>query len=934
MSLVKKMQQGDKTPILYTLYGDQYQYNDLQRAYDEGLNEYLSKFKDKHREGLINAGRDIMAGIKDGTISYSDGLYNDSKGRYHNNEDKKRDYYGYMANYIQGIQGKSNKYVQPEDKTKIKYSENSLGQAFIKELYNGKSGRIEDFLDLDEPDPTTKKRGVTKRINMLKSSIDNLIKNYDTLFYGYTEEQKNNDINSLKNILARIEDNSVTGDHLYLTKAFGPLEWDKLFSDGVAQQEQESPTTPQQELTQQQKFMNWVDEKYPDKNFQDIEISNPFSKPLGPNTIKAYANALGKLSTNAKLKLLEYYLENPTKKLYENSYFREETRSMVPLNGAWLSLVLAYRLQDQFTADPNNSNILYLPFLDKKNNAGYYYDKSTKKIHKTSIRNIPYWQQKMYNEWSNQGSSWADKFFTQVQSNKNGGILKFQNGGTPKWARDIQDYDKENYGYAYDTSKLVNPDFSDDDWTPWGLNEMGSGEGRYKPQIADVQYVGNIEKQQYYQDFINALFNSDGSLSDVGKAWVDQTDNALPGQRKNLASILDENGNVRKSWAPKNKDTFGRNPQVYTDLRSYIKRVMQDQLAGQRHNIFLNRGKRYFYKDRDGNKHYVDPNIISKYKVSKDPVESVWDKDKFVQWDDYELTGLLPENENPEEGSKIRGEEPPTPSTLGEKIGNTLTNIAPDILGASRLLASLRTNNKVSNTLKESLKPVLIDTYERYSPVTGAFSEMQLRNRQAADVRRMSSRPLTSDARIQLAGQLAANTQATDLEHQGFLADDKEIKRTQAEALMRQEDNMARRSDVANKNRLSINQNEREKAQLEASRLQKNWTSWDNYMQGIESRLRTRNEEDKLYNAKMQAYNINSDYEDAVYNVDKAWSEKNPNGSTSDKLKDYTYLSEIRALRKKRDSALSKIRYTKIGGKLKPSATYIVNKVIKNAINT
>nr|DAR22837.1 MAG TPA: hypothetical protein [Caudoviricetes sp.] len=41
-----------------------------------------------------------------------------------------------------------------------------------------------------------------------------------------------------------------------------------------------------------------------------------------------------------------------------------------------------------------------------------------------------------------------------------------------------------------------------------------------------------------------------------------------------------------------------------------------------------------------------------------------------------------------------------------------------------RLTHSLRTNNKIANTMKEAIKPVLKDTYELYSPVTGAFSEM------------------------------------------------------------------------------------------------------------------------------------------------------------------------------------------------------------------
>ena len=103
--------------------------------------------------------------------------------------------------------------------------------------------------------------------------------------------------------------------------------------------------------------------------------------------------------------------------------------------------------------------------------------------------------------------------------------------------------------------------------------------------------------------------------------------------------------------------------------------------------------------------------------------------------------------------------------------------------------------------------------------MTGAFSDMQLKNRQGAEILSQSYRPFTSDASLAAARMLEGQKYANDLQYQGYLADDKEIKRTQDEALSRQENNMARRSYTANFNRASINQTNREIAQLEASRL-------------------------------------------------------------------------------------------------------------------
>lgn len=166
--------------------------------------------------------------------------------------------------------------------------------------------------------------------------------------------------------------------------------------------------------------------------------------------------------------------------------------------------------------------------------------------------------------------------------------------------------------------------------------------------------------------------------------------------------------------------------------------------------------------------------------------------------------------------------------------------LGTDLLGAGRLAGSIWANNRIARTVRESLRPKLHDTYELYSPVTGAFGEMQLRNRQGAETLSQSYRPFTSDASLASARMLEGQRQANDLQYQGFLADDREIRRTQAEALQRQEGNIARRSALANENRDAIIANNQAVAQLEASRIKQNWNSIDNYLQGVEGRVRQR----------------------------------------------------------------------------------------------
>nr|DAT77886.1 MAG TPA: hypothetical protein [Caudoviricetes sp.] len=63
-----------------------------------------------------------MSGIGDGSITFEDGRFNDSLGRYSNgvyydsegkkqtSKKKSKDYYGLVANYIAGKLGKSKEY--------------------------------------------------------------------------------------------------------------------------------------------------------------------------------------------------------------------------------------------------------------------------------------------------------------------------------------------------------------------------------------------------------------------------------------------------------------------------------------------------------------------------------------------------------------------------------------------------------------------------------------------------------------------------------------------------------------------------------------------------------------------------------------------------------------------------------------------------------
>ena len=303
----------------------------------------------------------------------------------------------------------------------------------------------------------------------------------------------------------------------------------------------------------------------------------------------------------------------------------------------------------------------------------------------------------------------------------------------------------------------------------------------------------------------------------------------------------------------------------------------------------------------------------------------------------------------------------PSLISRGEKV---LNELGINSLRALRLASSLQSNEKITNTLKEAMTPYLASTYELYSPTTGAFATRQFKDTQAAEARRLGSLPFTSDASLMAARMFEGNKQATALETEGFLADNQEIKRTQAESLRRAEDNIARRTAVANEKMKSIHDTNLQQAQLDATKLQKDFTSQDTFRKQIESDLVTifanKQRETEAFATQVGEYNALDRRQQRLDQVRNAYMEykkthpsatveefnTHTNGGYSKAMKDiddmykYDMLKYYRGIKgyninlpQQKTWRLSKYISSKNGGRLNLSTDYLINKVI-NESNT
>ena len=444
-----------------------------------------------------------------------------------------------------------------------------------------------------------------------------------------------------------------------------------------------------------------------------------------------------------------------------------------------------------------------------------------------------------------------------VPSKKEGGRILFAAVGNK--VPDLVDFDPNGY-----TTAWGNILYGINDKGVYGNSYKSDGVGNssttYKtdPNYQDFstkgrEYATSVENQQYYKDFTNVLLDEAKKYianpssftkdNNVFLKWAFLADANLP--EGSLSTFFDKNGQLRKSWTYTTKDNYGNSRGTISNVLEYITKLRTDGQLGPRHSDLMREGIRFYRKDSEGNKHWVDPEVAKsdKYIVSETGTPVI---EGNINWTDYEITDKNTGAESTkstsiqtENGSKINpNEEINKPSWYETNDKQTAQTMSAYTVAANRLANSLRTNNRIARIVQNAYKPVLENTYELYSPITGAFSERQFYNKQAADLRRQAATPYTSDPSQNLARKFEANVQAQKQETQGMLADNSEVRRTIQEALKRQEDNLARRTTVANNNKKSIINTNLQKAMLEASRLNKNYQSIDNFWSGIESDIK------------------------------------------------------------------------------------------------
>ena len=347
-------------------------------------------------------------------------------------------------------------------------------------------------------------------------------------------------------------------------------------------------------------------------------------------------------------------------------------------------------------------------------------------------------------------------------------------------------------------------------------NTPGTVDTRYQAATGNtLENTRAIESHPYYQWFDTQLYNNH-KITSVGTAWQDAADLNIPKGSK--ASFKDENGNYRTSWTNTNNDIYGNPGQTYNTDEAYTHGVRYDGINGARHSVFLNRGTRYFYKDTEGNKQYVNLSDADKknYSISKEPVWSGWSNDKHTWWDDYEITGANSQV-NPAEDNKDK---------QGFKFNNPINKqLIIDMMDQIRVNNAINANNKIAATLKQS--PILYDPQEDHRYIQSDLDAEMNGQQAAAQLARIASHPITSDGNLQSMLQLEAAAKGNEAITAGRQQSNQRLREMQEQAWQQEVANHTNRHNVAMQNRQSIYNTINYNKQIDATNINANYTAED-----------------------------------------------------------------------------------------------------------
>lgn len=165
--------------------------------------------------------------------------------------------------------------------------------------------------------------------------------------------------------------------------------------------------------------------------------------------------------------------------------------------------------------------------------------------------------------------------------------------------------------------------------------------------------------------------------------------------------------------------------------------------------------------------------------------------------------------------------------------------------GSPRAVYADRMNRRITDLAKESVVPLLKDPFEVHRYTRSDLDAEMQGERNYANLRRLASRPITSDGSLQTATQLQAEVQGQEARTAGKEKSNQVQRQYDELAWQQEKENAANRHETAMFNRAQQWGADQDKSKYEQAYLAKKFDIWDVFGQQLEYDARTRQKENK-----------------------------------------------------------------------------------------
>lgn len=201
----------------------------------------------------------------------------------------------------------------------------------------------------------------------------------------------------------------------------------------------------------------------------------------------------------------------------------------------------------------------------------------------------------------------------------------------------------------------------------------------------------------------------------------------------------------------------------------------------------------------------------------------------------------------PASTTTVIGPEQPKKEGDTKEMFSFLRNINPTIAyGLPRAVYADRMNRRMTDLAKASVTPLLKDPFQVHRYTRSDLDAEMQGERNYANLRRLASRPITSDGSLQTATQLQAEVQGQEARTAGKEKSNQTQRQYDELAWQQEKENAANRHETAMFNRAQQWGADQDKSKFEQAYLSKKFNIWDTFGQQLEYDARTKQQENKV----------------------------------------------------------------------------------------